>query len=281
MGCTASAAAVPHQNNNNNRPSNSNSNRSASWSQQPVPSLASLPLVPAKPYRHGAHITMGELNNQRNEFWATRTEGNAQMWQSIRSAAEAMLVYDIGLANAILEASGLITPNGSLEVCYDERGAQYKVPQYCYANPLELSTEPVPAAANNTSSNVGGPAVEIMSTESVRSNKSNNNPTGLHDSGATTNSAGSSANNGPVAKLRVRINPGDHNLNIVVDLGGTVQTLKQVLVREVEEKIPSIRSMSIQRQRIIFMGKELTNSLKIKDCKFDDSKVVQVFLRPV
>jgi hypothetical protein len=101
MGCTTSAAAVPHQN-TSNRPSNANTNRSVSR-QNPVPSLASLPLVPAKPYRHGAHITMGELNNQRNEFWATRTEGNSQMWQSIRSAAEAMLIHDLGLANAILE----------------------------------------------------------------------------------------------------------------------------------------------------------------------------------
>jgi hypothetical protein len=28
------------------------------------------------------------------------------------------------------------------------------------------------------------------------------------------------------------------------------------------------------------MGKELGNTLKIKEAKFDDAKVVQVFLRP-
>jgi hypothetical protein len=44
-----------------------------------------------------------ELANQRNEFWSTRTDGNAIMWQAIRLAAQALLENDLTLASAILD----------------------------------------------------------------------------------------------------------------------------------------------------------------------------------
>jgi hypothetical protein len=46
-----------------------------------------------------------ELNSMRNTFWDTRVEGSTQMWQNIRSAAEALAANDVPLANAILEVS--------------------------------------------------------------------------------------------------------------------------------------------------------------------------------
>lgn len=61
-----------------------------------------------KSYKHGAVITQGELNNQRTEFWTTRTDGNRLMWQAIRSAAEALLSEDVALANAIVEVGCLL-----------------------------------------------------------------------------------------------------------------------------------------------------------------------------
>lgn len=60
------------------------------------------------------------------------------MWQAIKSAAEAILSHDLPLANAILEASNIITTSGLLDLCYDEKGHQYCVPAYCYCDPIEL-----------------------------------------------------------------------------------------------------------------------------------------------
>jgi hypothetical protein len=65
------------------------------------------------------------------------------MWQTIRSAAEAVHADDLALANAILAAGIILTPNETLQMCYDEGGSQYKVSQYCYANPQELTTQPL------------------------------------------------------------------------------------------------------------------------------------------
>lgn len=44
-----------------------------------------------------------QLNQQRQEFWATRIDGHSIIWQALHSAADAMLANDIALANAILE----------------------------------------------------------------------------------------------------------------------------------------------------------------------------------
>lgn len=100
------------------------------------------------------------------------------MWQTIRSAAEAVLTDDIPLANAILDASSILTPNGTLEVCYDERGYQYKVPQYCYSNPMELTTQ----------------TTDIT-------------PTGVGSGGSSVKGDGGGAGAANL-KLRIRINPG-------------------------------------------------------------------------
>lgn len=109
------------------------------------------------------------------------------MWQSIRSAAEALLDGDTALANAILEATNIISPSGTLEVVYDERGHQYKVPQYCYSVPLELtSPEQVPVVA--------------VSSKDAGNNMSSNSNNPL---GGPIASAG-----GDPIKLRIRINPG-------------------------------------------------------------------------
>jgi hypothetical protein len=42
-------------------------------------------------------------------------------------ASEVLLEGDAGTANAITEAAGIRTPHGDLSICYDERGAEYRV----------------------------------------------------------------------------------------------------------------------------------------------------------
>jgi hypothetical protein len=101
-----------------------------------------------------------------------------------------------------LKASNLTTPNGSLEVCYDERGYQYKVPQYCYANPVELTFEPTPVSS----------AVETLSTESVRNN---NNSSNINAGNSNKNEV-IMPNTGPQIKLKIRVNPGNIFLSLAL-----------------------------------------------------------------
>lgn len=57
--------------------------------------------------------------------------------------------------------------------------------------------------------------------------------------------------------------------------------LKQLICQEVEKSIPNLGIISVDRQRMMFMGKELPNTAQITEGQFDDSKVIQVFLRPL
>lgn len=106
MGCGTSNAAtsnVSQPSSSSPPPPQQQQSSIRRGAHHPIPPLASIPLSPVQPYRHGSPITQGELNNARNEFWSTRVEGHQQIWQTLRSVAEAILSEDLPLANAILE----------------------------------------------------------------------------------------------------------------------------------------------------------------------------------
>src|SRR5690554_3327892 len=93
----------------------------------------------------------------RSEYWHTRVTGAAEIWTTLRAAAEAVLNEDFVLADAILEvrfapllvlwcskrlncarvisilcdahqkANMVQMDGGSLSLCYDERGNEYNV----------------------------------------------------------------------------------------------------------------------------------------------------------
>ncbi|KAJ1394438.1 hypothetical protein B484DRAFT_459161, partial [Ochromonadaceae sp. CCMP2298] len=154
------------------------------------------PLMKSKNYRHGSQLTLRELERLRAEFWTTRTEGNALMWINIRSAAEALVSNDLPLANAILLACNIVSPTGNMDMLYDERGAQYKVPIYCIANPVELMGE-------NGMNGDEGPGQTPP-------------PPQVFD--------------GVPISLRVRVNPGDVNIAVAAVTSFTIAELKRAIV---------------------------------------------------
>jgi hypothetical protein len=46
-----------------------------------------------------------ELTNRRNEFWDTRVDGNAIIWQTLRRVSEAILTGETAMANVLLTVS--------------------------------------------------------------------------------------------------------------------------------------------------------------------------------
>ena len=80
-------------------------------------------------------MTPEDIRKKRAEFWDTQVSGNRDAWNYLKMSAEALLGGDADTANAILEAASIRTPSGSLALCYDERGNEYRVPDYCFSNP--------------------------------------------------------------------------------------------------------------------------------------------------
>lgn len=167
------------------------------------------------------------------------------MWQAIKTASEAMIQSDHGLANAIIEASGITTPTGSLDTCYDETGYLYKIPRFCYSDPIELTDVNAPA--------------ELVSVSSSKRDTSTGTP----------------------VKLKVRINPGDINMLITVSSNDTIKDLKRAIQEySVEAKSTGIPFCDENRQRVMLMGKELKNHHVVSQAGMEEGRVVQVFLRP-
>lgn len=206
-----------------------------------------IPLTAVEKFNHGAPITKNQIAFQREEYWSTRIGGNVIMWQAIRTASDAMLQNDSALANAIIEASGISTPSGSLDTCYDETGYLYKIPRFCYSDPVELTE--------------GNQAVELVAVEVSKKDKGTGSP----------------------VKLKVRVNPGDINMQINVSSNDTILDVKRAVQEYsvvAQSKEASIPFCDENRQRIMFMGKELKNSNLVSQAGMEDGRVVQVFLRP-
>ena len=96
------------------------------------------------------------------------------------------------------KASNIITTTGTLEVCYDELGSQYKVPMYCFANPTELV-----ASSSSGSSNSSGAQQQQQQNSGI--------PTASAVVGSAVGGAGATAQvvEATPLKLKVRINPGN------------------------------------------------------------------------
>ena len=115
---------------------------------------------------------------------------------TLRSISEALLEQDLTLANAMLEASHLITPQGTLDVVYDERGRVYKVPRYCFATPQELTLLPAGEASFNPP----------MSSSAKSGN--------LKSDSQRQRETESTGGGGQSMQLKVRINPGTTSLSL-------------------------------------------------------------------
>jgi hypothetical protein len=82
-------------------------------------------------------------------------------------------------------------PQGTLEVCYDERGHEYKIPPYCFTTPANVTT-----ARPSGIDKLDLPKKTII---------------------------------GKPLMVKVRINPGDHNLVIECDTSNSLGELKRMI----------------------------------------------------
>ena len=104
-----------------------------------------------------------------------------------------------------IQASGINSPNGSLEVCYDERGHEYKIPTFCFSSSPDL------IVAKPTS------ALTVEREEEEKCVRKGPPGAPLH--------------------LKVKINPGDHLLLIDTFENDTIAMLKQ----KIHEKSTEVR----------------------------------------
>lgn len=99
------------------------------------------------------------------------------------------------------------TSSGSLELCYDELNRPYKIPLFCFTNP----------------ENILDPKSPIVKTTS---------PQNIFKSCSQSTFCVQPLN------LRIRINPGDVNLKILLSTADTISDLKHAILEQSSIQVP-------------------------------------------
>jgi hypothetical protein len=180
--------------------------------------------------------------------------GIPDIWNYLKMACEALIEGEVETANAIIVAANIRTPRGNLTICYDERGGEYTVPEFCYSTPV---------AGPKGSTKVAAPAPA---------------PTGPSS---------------PI-KLRLRVAGYQKDFEIggdkvPYDDMKTVQDLKDTLADMINGPLgkeaggPSAgQPLPVERMRCIFAGRPMNNDKQtLRSLNIKDNGVVQVFPRPV
>lgn len=220
----------------------------------------SLPVQRFPNYKPDKPIIKEELEKLREDFWGSRVDGNSQIWGTIRTCAEMILQSSNGnegieTANAILTASNIKTPRGTLELCYDEWGFAYHIPNYCLSDPVAF----------------GGSLPKAISAPVSRSEL------------------------GSPISLEVRVYPSDKKLLIKCHSNTFISELKELIEQQSIEanKADNLTPIcEVRKQRVIYLGREfIANDQMLRDTYLMDTsndtpskktpvKVLQVFLRP-
>ena len=82
------------------------------------------------------NLKIDELNKKREDFWSSKTKLKAK-WKIIHQAC----IYDHINAEEFLFKNNIKTLNGCINICIDEQGNVFRVPNYCINDPyfeLEL-----------------------------------------------------------------------------------------------------------------------------------------------
>ena len=82
-------------------------------------------------------LKIDQLNKKRDEFWASKNKLNIYKWKIIHQAC----IYDHINAEEFLYKNNIKTVHGCINMCLDENGKVYRVPNYCINDPtfqLEL-----------------------------------------------------------------------------------------------------------------------------------------------
>ena len=113
----------------------------------------------------------------------------------------------------VSQASNTTTPNGSLELCYDELQRAYRTPLFCITNPINILIPNKPSDLNSLNSN-------STDNKMIRS---------LSQSTMIAQ---------PIT-LKVRINPGDYNLSILASTTDSIQDFKHCVL-ETSQQVNTI-----------------------------------------
>ncbi|KAF1831490.1 hypothetical protein BDW02DRAFT_505090 [Decorospora gaudefroyi] len=104
--------------------------------------LASSTPKRVKPLTDSTNLTWtrSRLEKERADWWDTQVTGSEEIWGAIRLAAQYLQTGELQEAQTMLDVTGCTCPTGLLwRGVYDQRGVQYKVPEWVVVEPEGLA----------------------------------------------------------------------------------------------------------------------------------------------
>lgn len=215
-----------------------------------------------EPWNSQPPVYKSEIDQMRREFWDTAPayEGRGEIWDALKAACDAP---ETELAQAIITASEIKLPNGSLTNCFDTTGAKYNIPQYCISYPRNMLANP-PAPAPTSPAPV------------ARTQETTDSPPILtaQSSAVSVVSSGPSSPipEGEGMKIKCRLSLGqDETL---------VFAMSDIALR-VKEQIFEMKKIPIARMRIYFVGKMVPDRLPLSSLDLRKNDMLQIMVLPV
>ena len=207
--------------------------------------------------------TLASLQQQRDEYWDTRVEGDQAVWLILRRVCECG--EGDGMRDVMLESSGLQQwsidkPDGVFT--YDVKGARYDVPFFCLYQPHTLITAEQEAASKNSTNS------HLASTpsDSHRSiSHSANQPPPIDGSGAV------SADTDKAIKFKVRFSDGSF---ADLPLALSPSTPLAIIRALVKERVGLVE----ERQVFFLHGKRLVSGT-VAELGLEKGMVLQCFVK--
>ncbi|KAJ4986650.1 ubiquitin domain-containing protein [Stagonosporopsis vannaccii] len=95
--------------------------------------------------------TRQRLEKERRDWWDTRVTGDIQVWRCLQAATEALQEGDVATAQTLLDAQECTCPTGQLwSRIYDDRGNEYRVPEWLVIEPTGIVEEGDSPVAKDT-----------------------------------------------------------------------------------------------------------------------------------
>jgi len=201
-----------------------------------------------------------EIDNKRREFWDTAPayEGSREIWDALKAACEA---EDTGMAQAILAASEIKLPNGSLTNCFDINGSKYNIPQFCISYPDNMVADTVTAAAQVPAPVVAAPAPASAAPPAM-------SPT---PQARSTPTSPVSPAEGEGMKIKCRLSIGQDE-TFIFGMRDTAMMVK--------ERVFESKRIEMYRMRVYFVGKVVPDRLPLVSLGLGKNDVIQVMVLP-
>ena len=229
--------------------------------------------------------TLASLQQQRDEYWHTRVEGDQAVWLVLRRVCECE--EGDGMRDVMLESSGLQywsidKPDGVFT--YDVKGVRYDVPFFCLYLPRTLITpqqeaanaaspQPTSASTPTASDLQPSPHYTTQPSPSGTSTTTTTTITVLNSSTSPTTLDNNSPNSSKALKFKIRFSDNSYS-DLPLALSPTTPlALLRVLVRE---RV----GLSEERQVYFLHGKRIVDGA-VGDIGLEKGMVLQCFVKQI